>query len=37
MPFDHKMYIGHCDLVSWFSDFALDLQDHVMYKHNAFG
>ena len=21
--FDHNILIGHCDLISWFSDFAL--------------
>ena len=21
--FDHKVFLGHCDLISWFSDFAL--------------
>ena len=23
--FDHKVFLGHCDLISWFSDFALYL------------
>ena len=23
--FDRKVFLGHCDLISWFSDFAYDL------------
>ena len=26
--FDHNIFIGHCDLISWFSDFSLYLCTH---------
>ena len=33
----NKINIDHCDLFSWFIEFAVDLQDNVMFKHNDFG
>ena len=32
--FEIKTNIGHCDLYSWSSDFALHLEDCLIYKHN---
>ena len=28
--FDHKVVLGHCDLISWFSDFALYLNTQLV-------
>ena len=28
--FDSNMIIGHCDLHSWFGDFAFNFQDHMI-------
>ena len=36
--FDFKINVGHCDLVtyiSWSSDFALYLQDYLIYEHHT--
>ena len=35
-PFDPNMLIGHCDLISRFSDFALYLGTQVVYEHTSF-
>ena len=29
--FDRKVFLGHCDLISWFSDFALYLDTQLKY------
>ena len=29
---DHLLYLGHCDLYSWFSDFALYLEYYLLDK-----
>ena len=34
--FDPKVVLGHCDLVSWFSDFALYLDPQLVYFHTSF-
>ena len=34
--FDHNILIGHCDLISWFSDFALYLCTQLVFEHNSF-
>ena len=34
--FDPNILIGHCDLVSWFSDFALYLDTQLVYFHTFF-
>ena len=34
--FDPKVVLGHCDLVSWFSDFALYLDTKLVYFHTSF-
>ena len=34
---DLKIKVDHCDQYSWFSDFALYLEDYLMYKHNTLG
>ena len=36
-PFDLKINVGHGDLYSWFSDFALYLEDYLMYEHRYLG
>ena len=33
--FDPKVLIGHCDLISWFSDFALYLITKLVYEHTS--
>ena len=33
--FDLKINVGHCDLCSWSSDFALYLEDYLMYEHHS--
>ena len=33
--FDPKILIGHCDLISWFSDFALYLGTKLVYFHTS--
>ena len=30
-----KIKVGHYDLISWFSDFALYLEGYLMYKHDT--
>ena len=30
-----KINIGHCDLILWSSDFALHLEDYLMYEHHT--
>ena len=35
--FDLKINVGHCDYISWFSGFALYLEDCLMYKHHISG
>ena len=34
--FDPNILIGHCDLISWFSDFALYLSTQVVYEQTSF-
>ena len=34
--FDPNIFIGHCDLISWFSDFALCLDTQLVYFHTFF-
>ena len=34
--FDPNILIGHCDLISRFSDFALYLSTQVVYEHTSF-
>ena len=34
--FNPNILIGHCDLISQFSDFALYLSTHVVYEHTMF-
>ena len=29
--FDRKIFLGHCDLISWFSDFALYLDTQLVF------
>ena len=29
--FDRKVFLGHCDLISWFSDFALYLNTLLVF------
>ena len=29
--FDSKVFLGHCDLISWFSDFALYLDTQLVF------
>ena len=29
--FDRKVFLGHCDLISWFSDFALYLDAQLVF------
>ena len=35
--FDLKINVGHCDLISWASDFALNLEDYLMYVQHTTG
>ena len=34
--FDPNILIGHCDLISQFSDFALYLGTQVVHEHTSF-
>ena len=34
--FDPEVVLGHCDLISWFSDFALYLDTRLVYFHTFF-
>ena len=34
--FDHELVLGHCDLISRFSDFALYLDTQLVYFHSFF-
>ena len=34
--FDPNILIGHCDLISWFSDFALYLGTQMVYEQTSF-
>ena len=34
--FDPKVVLGHYDLISWFSDFALYLGTQLVYEHTVF-
>ena len=34
--FDPNILIGHFDLISWFSDFALRLGTQMVYKQTSF-
>ena len=34
--FDRKVFLGHCDLISWFSDFALYLDAQLVFFHTSF-
>ena len=36
ITFDPKVVIGHYDLISRFSDFALYLGTHLVYEHTSF-
>ena len=31
--FDLKVFLGHCDLISWFSDFALYLDTQLVFLY----
>ena len=31
-----KVVVGHCDLISWFSDFAFYLDTQLIYEHISF-
>ena len=35
--FDLIIDVGHCDLYSWSSDFALHLEVYLMYEHHTLG
>ena len=35
-PFDPNILIGHCDLISRFSDFSLYLGTQLVYEHISF-
>ena len=35
--FDLKINVGRRDHISWSSDLALYLQDHLMYEHSTYG
>ena len=34
--FGGKVFLGHCDLISWFSDFALYLDTQLVFFHTSF-
>ena len=34
--FDRKVFMGQCDLISWFSDFALYLDTQLVFFHTFF-
>ena len=34
--FDPEVVLGHCDLISWFSDFTLYLDTQLVYFHTFF-
>ena len=34
--FDRKVFLGHCDLISRFSDFALYLDTQLVFFHTSF-
>ena len=34
--FDPKVVLGHCDLITWFSDFAFYLGFLLVYEHISF-
>ena len=34
--FDPEVVLGYCDLISWFSDFALYLDTQIVYFHTFF-
>ena len=34
--FDPEVVLGHCDLISWFSDFALYLDTHLDFFLTSF-
>ena len=34
--FDPKVVVGHYDLISWFSDFALYLGTQLVHEHTVF-
>ena len=34
--FDPEVVLGHCDLISWLSDFALYLDTRLVYFHTFF-
>ena len=36
LTFDPNILIGHCDLISRFSDFALYFDTQLVYFHNSF-
>ena len=31
-----NILLGHCDIISWFSDFALYLDTELVYFHTSF-
>ena len=37
VTFDLKINVGHCDLFFMSNDFALYLEDCLMYEHHYFG
>ena len=34
--FDRKVFLDHCDLILWFSDFALYLDTQLVFFHTSF-
>ena len=34
--FDRNVFLGHCDLISWFSDFDLYLDFQLVFFHTFF-
>ena len=34
--FDPEVFLGHCDLISWFSDFAFYLGTQLVYDQTSF-
>ena len=37
MTFDLKINLGHCNLYSWSSDFALYLENYSVAEHHTLG
>ena len=36
MTYDPEVFLGHCDLISWFSDFALYLDTQLVFFLTSF-